>query len=172
MRKRRLELLRRTYRILDSVTPIEGDCGALCGARCCKGGDHDGMWLLPDEDLLLKGAGFLTVRSTDDGKYAICSGSCKRSLRPLSCRIYPYFPILRESRSGRISITAVPDVRALSTCALFSESAPEVTAKFRHAVRRVGRLLLRDPDLRAWMESTGDYIYDIASMRELLEQEK
>ncbi|MBE6935950.1 MAG: hypothetical protein E7458_05540 [Ruminococcaceae bacterium] len=164
--------MKRAYRILEQVTPIDGDCGTLCGARCCKGDEHDGMWLLPGEDALLKDAEFLTIRTALEGKYAICTGSCRRELRPLSCRIYPYFPMPEEGRDGELRIVPTPDLRALSTCALFRDSAPPVTPRFRHALRRVGRLLLRDPALRRWLISSGDYIRDVAAMRELLENAK
>ena len=78
------------------------------------------MWLLPDEDLLLKDADFLTIHETLEGKYAVCTGRCDRKLRPIACRIFPYFPLLFRTRAGTHSVKPMPDPRALATCALFS----------------------------------------------------
>ena len=45
------------YRLLDRVSPIDGDCGRLCGAACCTCGDAEkdgteedlGIYLYPGE---------------------------------------------------------------------------------------------------------------------------
>lgn len=169
MSNRRQELLRRINRILDDVTPLTCDCGSLCDARCCRGGDHDGMWLLPDEDMLLLDADFLTIRENAEGKYAICTGHCDRHQRPIACRMYPYFPMLYRARGNRYTVRTMPDLRALSTCALFGENAPALNPAFKRAVRRVGILMLRDRKLRAWLARMGDYIADIAQMHDMLE---
>lgn len=169
MGNRRLSILKRIYKILDGVTPVEGDCGALCRARCCKGGEHDGMWLLPDEDLLLKDADFLTIHETLEGKYAVCTGRCDRKLRPIACRIFPYFPLLFRTRAGTHSVKPMPDPRALATCALFHQDAPEISPAFQQAVRRAGMLMLQDRSIRGWLSNTSGYLFDVAQMRELLE---
>ena len=36
MGNRRLSILKRIYKILDSVTPIDSDCGELCRVRCVR----------------------------------------------------------------------------------------------------------------------------------------
>ena len=158
MGNRRLSILKRIYKILDSVTPIDSDCGELCRVRCCKGGDRDGMWLLPDEDLLLKDADFLTIHETLEGKYAVCNGRCNRNLRPIACRIFPYSPLLFRTRTGRHSVRPVPDSRALASCALFNTGAPEINAEFKQAVRRAGMLMLQDRCIRGWLDHTSNYI--------------
>lgn len=53
---------RAVYRLLDRVSPIEGDCGELCGACCCLAGQQAdrsgadaaemGIYLLPGEEQL------------------------------------------------------------------------------------------------------------------------
>ncbi len=169
MGNRRLSILKRIYKIFDDVTPIHGDCGGLCRACCCQGGEHDGMWLLPDEDLLLQDAGFLTIHETLEGKYAVCNGHCNRKLRPIACRMFPYFPFLFRTRAGTHGIKPMPDVRALATCALFDTDAPEVSPAFKRAVHRAGLLMMQDRMIRNWLTYSGDYICDIAQMRALLE---
>lgn len=47
---------RAIYRLLDHVSPIDGDCGKLCGAACCTSGDESaedlGIYLYPGEDAI------------------------------------------------------------------------------------------------------------------------
>ena len=169
MGNRRLSILKRIYKIFDHVTPIKSDCGELCCARCCQGSVHDGMWLLPDEDLLLKDADFLTIHETIEGKYAVCNGHCDRKLRPIACRMFPYFPFLFRTRTGAHHVKPMPDARALATCALFDVNAPEITPAFKQAVRRAGILMMQDHMIRNWMSYSSGYICDIAQMRVLLE---
>ena len=169
MGNRRLSILKRIYKLLDHVTPLNEDCGELCCARCCKGGDHDGMWLLPDEDLLLKDADFLTIHEALEGKYAICNGHCDRKLRPIACRIFPYFPMMFRTRAGTHSVKAMPDVRAMASCALFDADAPEIDPRFKQAVRRAGMLMLQDRCMRGWLDRNSSYLFDIAQMKALLE---
>ena len=41
----------RIYRLLDQVSPVDYDCGELCGAACCTCQDPDmGIYLLPGEE--------------------------------------------------------------------------------------------------------------------------
>ncbi len=170
MANRRHEMLRRIYRMFEGITPLSGDCGSLCGARCCQGGDRDGMWLLPGEEEILKNAGFLELHRTEDHTYVVCAGRCDRELRPIACRIFPYFPVPYRTRTGRFGVRAMPDVRALSTCALFEKGAPSVSPAFRRAVRRAGIVMLRDRRLRRWLRESGDFLQEIARVRALLDR--
>lgn len=169
MRESSLEYIARAMKILDNVTPLKTDCGTLCGGKCCQGGDHDGMWLIPGEEKFLKNAAFLNIKDTNDGKVAICSGSCDRELRPFSCRIYPYFPMV-VNRCGIERIRVVPDIRALNTCALFRENAPETTGEFKKTVARAGRILLRHPDTRQWLYDCSDFLQNLMELQAKLDQ--
>ena len=40
----------RARRLLADLTPLQTDCGALCGGACCKGDEGTGMLLFPGED--------------------------------------------------------------------------------------------------------------------------
>ena len=53
----RVSIRKRTYqaiyRLLNRVSPLDSDCGELCGAACCtkeKTGEEMGIYLLPGED--------------------------------------------------------------------------------------------------------------------------
>lgn len=39
----------KAYRMLEKLTPLQGDCGKLCGSRCCGGDDSRGMLLFPHD---------------------------------------------------------------------------------------------------------------------------
>jgi len=105
------------YRLLDRVSPLDYDCGQLCGAACCScGGDSEeedgtdfdmGLYLYPGED---------KIHDRNDGwcKWSVeqaeeydfpeswqgdiyfirCKTppSCPREKRPLQCRTYPLTP--------------------------------------------------------------------------------
>ena len=83
--------LNKLYELLADATPLRSDCGALCGAACCRGDEKDGMLLFPGErDYYIGREGFRIRRSGEyDAEYLVCEGSCDRNDRPLSCRIYP-----------------------------------------------------------------------------------
>ena len=44
---------RAIYRLLNMVSPVDDDCGRLCGSACCTSGEEDmGIYLLPGEEAL------------------------------------------------------------------------------------------------------------------------
>lgn len=161
---RSLRYIRRAYALLENRTPLKTDCGALCAGSCCKGDENTGMQLLPSEEELLKFADF-TIKSANDTQYCICSGHCDRTLRPFSCRIFPYFPIPIRLRSGRYTIRVLPDPRALAVCPLLRSESAEIDPHFLHAVARAGRELLKHPDTREWLLNVAEQIRSIAELQ-------
>lgn len=160
---RQIAILERARRMLGGLTPIPSDCGALCGASCCRGGD--GMWLLPGEAAFyedVRDPHFSVDPSEGNGDYGFlrCTydrGGCARDTRPLSCRIFPLFPMaVRDGRTGRYVIRVTVDPRAARVCPLLKTGSPDMDPRFRHAVERVGRLLLREPQMRSWLIETSD----------------
>lgn len=139
-------VLQQAKAVLERVTPLKHDCGAVCGAACCRGcdpqGGASGMRLFPGE---AAAAGFAAV-DTPEGRLLLCSGRCAREDRPLACRLFPLFPYLGED--GRIR--AVYDPRAYRVCPLvrLRERVP-LDREFVRAVRRAGRILAADEMLRA-----------------------
>ena len=135
-------VLQRAYALLENVTPLTTDCGGVCDGRCCReSADSEGMLLFPGEEVLLADAGY-TIRPAEGGYLLTCGGSCDRALRPLSCRIFPLFPILTEE--GRVK--AVYDPRGFRMCPLVRECAHvPLDREFVRTVRRVGRILMEDP---------------------------
>ena len=168
VKPRQRALLERARRMLADAVPTSGDCGELCGAACCRGGD--GMWLFPGEaDFYADTADphFSVDPSEGNGDYGFlrCThdgGGCDRDERPLACRIFPYFPMaVRSGRTGRYVIRAVVDPRAARVCPLLKTGSPVTDPRFRLAVRRAGRLLMRDRELRAYLIETSDCLTEL-----------
>lgn len=141
--------------LLAEVTPLRGDCGRLCGAACCESlpGEREatGMLLFPGEAALYEGAeGFRVVRSPA-GELLICSGRCDRTQRPLSCRMFPLLPVLRDD-----GVRAVRDERAKAVCPLWQAGKNGLSPAFVEAVRRAGELLRENPEQRAFLQRLTD----------------
>ncbi|MEG2570216.1 MAG: hypothetical protein RSA70_02165, partial [Clostridia bacterium] len=90
------------YAKIGNLTPISADCGVLCSARCCKGGEDAGMILFPGEEVFLKNKSFVKLTQRDMCGYrvwfAVCNGACPRANRPLSCRIFPLSPRYEDGK--------------------------------------------------------------------------
>ena len=146
----------RLYRMFDTVTPLKTDCGAVCGASCCKGDALTGMRLFPHEETKLK------TEENENGRFALCSGSCKREERPLSCRIFPLFPAL--TANGRIR--AVPDARAFHVCPLVRQYENVILdPRFIRSVERAGRRMARIEELRAFLTEITEEIGEVSALQ-------
>lgn len=144
---------------LESVTPLRGDCGRLCGKRCC-GGDGLGMELLPGEE---KSAPMEAFGEITNGVF-VCRGFCERRARPYACMIFPLFPLVREDENG-LKITAVNDLRAENVCPIASD---RLLPSFYAAVRRSAHILCEDPEIRSYLlEKTAEY-EEIEALKKLL----
>lgn len=139
------------YRMLRSLTPLPGDCGKLCNSRCCKGDKERGMLLFPHEGELLSHAGYEITRRSMGGRqveFAVCSGVCRRSLRPLSCRIFPFAPRL----DAQGSLLIKPDPRALPFCPLLSPEAKSyLNPVFLREVEDAFALLLQCHEMQRFL---------------------
>ncbi|MBE6769012.1 MAG: hypothetical protein E7549_08960 [Ruminococcaceae bacterium] len=135
------------YALLGDLTPLTADCGDVCGAACCKGGDNEGMLLFPDEAEHLR-CDDRVVRENGRELY-VCDGGCDRNKRPLSCRLFPLFPIVTES--GRVR--AVYDPRAYRVCPLVQlQDNVRLDRRFVRAVRAVGRQIAATPEGLAFLK--------------------
>ena len=154
----KVELYRRAFRLLGNFTPLKTDCGVLCGRRCCHGDADTGMLLFPGE------ATVLPVREAGGRRVAVCGGRCSRETRPLSCRLFPLFPV----PDGRGGLTAAADPRG-AICPLVRHAAQvRFSHRFRARVAAVGRLLLCDADCRAFLEHVWAEMADAEALRSSL----
>ncbi len=161
------KVIKKVYKILENVTPLKYDCGSLCGCECCKGDMQTGMVLFPGEEELLKNSTCFKVSETSDGKHlAVCSGSCDRNLRPISCRIFPLFPVKTENK-----IYVLDDPRAEGICPL-ARGEMTVDKKFVNAVYKAGKILAKNEETCAVLEILTDEIRDVLALRQMLFEER
>ena len=153
--------LNKLCELLENVTPLEGDCGALCGAACCKGGDRDGMLLFPGEKPFYEGKeGFPVWRLAEyDCDCVVCRGSCLRDERPLSCRIYPYFFYVNDAGD----VTVAPDVRAVGNCPLTGKGLA-ASPRFLRAMRLCAEVIRQDPELFAFVRDLSGLLVDFGPL--------
>ena len=163
---------REIYRLLDTVNPIDGDCGALCGAACCKL-DPDGelgMYLLPGEetahdrsdpwlDWSEEPAGDYELPASWTGSvyFVCCHGpaQCRREIRPIQCRTFPLAPHLTED--GRFCV--IIDNAELPYACPLTEHYERLNEEFILTTWRAWKLLLQD-------ERIYDMVYADSRFRE------
>ena len=137
--------------LLENRTPLAADCGQVCGHACCRcqGDEPCGMRLFPGEEALLRETEGMTLLPAEGGTLLVCGGRCRRSERPLACRLFPLFPYL-DAATGRIR--AVYDPRAYRVCPLVREHRRvPLERDFVRTVRTVGRLLAEEEEGRRFL---------------------
>ncbi len=146
-----LASVRAARALLMTATPLHGDCGRVCGATCCEGGDSDGMLLFPREEALYEDCAFGRTRRLpfalggQPARLFVCRGTCPREARPLACRIFP----ARFLPDGDIAM----DTRARGLCPIYASGLTGLAPSFREAARKAAGLLARDAECRAFLES-------------------
>ncbi len=143
------KIIEKCYDILRRETPLRFDCGKLCGGFCCKGDENTGMILFAGEEKFLDPS--IKIKENDGVKYAVCNGSCNRNKRPLSCRIYPLFPYIKEKNEKKY-IEVGLDFRA--KCPLTS-CEYKFNRRFVKTVGRAGKYLLLN-------EETAEPLFEIS----------
>lgn len=142
------EVLRKARELLADVTPLLSDCGAACGGACCHSlpGETTGMLLFPGEDAYYAELPGYRLIPTPQGTLLTCDGHCKRADRPLSCRLFPLLPLLRED-----GVKVATDLRSKAVCPLARQGKSALNPDFVATVRQVGRLLAEDDRQRAFL---------------------
>lgn len=150
------DIYKEAYRLLEKVTPLKVDCGQLCSGACCISEDNEaGMYLYPGEECMYKNvkapwlriepSAFLYGEEDKVTNIAICDGTCDRALRPLSCRIFPLIPYLKEDGAPEIII----DPRAKAMCPLAKTfTLADFEPEFVRRVKLIFGVLLRNKDVR------------------------
>jgi len=148
------------YKLLDMVSPINADCGELCGAICCTYADMAeteamGIYLLPGEEKVFEGAHELMDWQTDlaenydfpeswFGKiyFVRCKNPpcCLRSMRPIQCRTFPVLPYL--TAQGEL-VLIHNDLDLPYNCPLISEDI-RLSPPFLHATHTAWKHLAKD----------------------------
>ena len=131
--------------LLADVTPLNFDCGRICGGACCQP-DEDGqggMLLFPGEEALyrLLPDGFRLEQTNTPlprSTLLICDGVCDRKDRPLSCRLFPLLPTVSGVRMDR---------RGWAVCPLIDSGVHGLRPEFVDAVKEAGRILYDCPEV-------------------------
>ncbi len=156
------------YERLYHKTPLGFyNCGRLCDGLCCRG-DCKGMWLYPgEEELFADKEGFEVCETEGNYGYpmVICSGECDRAERPLACRIFPLFPIVREVE-GKLNFEVVYDPRA-NMCPLAAKKEP-LDPSFIKEVRKTARYLAKDKKILDYMLRVSEEILEILELQDML----
>lgn len=143
------EALIQARRLLADETPLKTDCGRLCAHACCHSlpGEETGMLLFPGEEETVRDNPGWILRPSAAGLLVICPGTCERTMRPLSCRLFPLLPVIREG-----GIRVETDLRAKAVCPLSRQRRDALSPAFVRAVASAGECLLRSPVQRAFLE--------------------
>ena len=134
--------------LLRDITPLRMDCGLVCGGACCRSlpGEQTGMLLFPGEEAHYQDKPGYTILRAPTGSLLVCRGSCDRADRPLSCRLFPLLPVLRED-----GVRVAMDARARAACPLAAQGVRGLSEEFVEVVRGAGQLLARDGTQRAFL---------------------
>ena len=142
------DILAQARALFDDLTPLRTDCGLVCGGACCQPleGENTGMLLFPGEEAYYAALPGYRLTGTEAGTLLTCSGQCERADRPLSCRLFPLLPLLRED-----GIKVATDARAKAVCPLARQGKAALLPEFVSAVREAGRILAQDDAQRVFL---------------------
>ena len=146
-----MEIFHRAYEAIGKTTPLTTDCGALCGAVCCKtdADGQGGVCLLPGEEACAAW-GEICHDSQMGAPMVMCSGMCDREKRPFLCRIFPLCPVL--GKSGKWTVRM--DARARAVCPLAASGLSGLDPDFVRGCARAMQILATDADgaefLKKW----------------------
>lgn len=80
------------------------------------------------------------------GTLLLCSGRCRREERPLSCRLFPLLPLVREN-----GVTLAMDRRGRGVCPLVRQGMEALDPAFVAAVAQAGETLLAEDEQAAFL---------------------
>lgn len=159
-----IESIRTLYKSLDYVTPLRRDCGKMCSSKCCKGTSHDGMLLFPGEEAVFQNNNDFNIYY--DERYGCncvsCNGSCSREMRPISCRIFPYFIYLKDDDKNTKPVVA-SDVRAIDFCPLLTKEN-KISKEFLRTLRIVASKMCRDEEIRKFLVRMTELLTDFKGL--------
>lgn len=163
---RAVDFYRLAYAPLRTVTPIAGDCGALCDGACCAVEEEiTGMYLFPGEEACIHPLPHWAALYDTDFQYGgktatlfTCTGTCERALRPLACRIFPLVPYLKPGKKLEIRM----DPRGRAMCPLTRLRVADLDPAFVRAVRCSMAILARNSQCRTFLYALADLLDDFA----------
>ncbi len=150
-----LAAVRAARQQLETVHPVKGDCGRLCGHACCLPDEtgENGMQLFPYEERLyhetIEGFPFRLVPDSTvlkTGTRLVCEGRCDRPNRPLACRLFPLrLRVNFDAAGDHPTVAAEIDPRAWAVCPLPEQARMNAfDPAFVKAVEATGNILVRN----------------------------
>ena len=153
--------IEKIYKMLDEVSPVNFDCGTLCGEVCCIYDEGDyinqnlALYLLPGEELMYEDSDCfdLYVMSSKDLDYphtwqddvflVECKNPphCDRRIRPIQCRTFPLIPHL--SKNSRLHLI-FDENEFPYECPLITDNI-KLNEDFIKVTYNVWKILIRDP---------------------------
>ncbi len=154
--------VRAAKEILKTVTPLNKDCGNICGKMCCgKSEAGDGMLLFPGEETLYKAnSGIFSVSAINRpffSYYIACNGMCDRSFRPLSCRFFPVIPFI-EQKNGQYIRGIRVDTRAWPICPLAESGLTGLSRDFVEKAKEAASVLLNCEEIMRYIVKLTNFI--------------
>lgn len=150
-------LVEKARQMLETVTPLKRDCGALCGAACCKDSDDGevlGMELFPGEKALYASkADWYKLYPAPGSCVFVCKTFCPREQRPLACRIFPLAPYVKN---GRLIVRMDP--RSAPVCPLFAHGKRGLDPAFVKTVTEAMTLLWENEAMRTYFKALTEQI--------------
>lgn len=166
------------YRLLDKFSPVNGDCGLLCGCACCIcddacspsnncAEDDLGIYLLPGEHKIFTGKEeFFRWEKLDSKDYefpdswrgnvyflhCLAAPYCRREIRPIQCRTFPLAPYLDENG---LFYMIYENSELPYDCPLITEKIP-LNENFIKATYTAWKHLLSDPLIYDLVESDSE----------------
>ena len=105
------------------------------------------MLLFPGEEAYYRGKAGFEVLEAAQGPLLVCSGSCEREERPLSCRLFPLLPVVRAE-----GVKVAMDARARAACPMAAQGVRGLFDGFVEAVREAGQALMEDEAQRDFLQ--------------------
>ncbi|MCL2766569.1 MAG: hypothetical protein FWD21_02675 [Peptococcaceae bacterium] len=147
------------YYLSNNVTPLNSDCGLLCGKLCCQPGKFIslGMYLYPGEEIMFTGKedwlewelrkpaeDYFPPSWKEPLHFIVCTKPCPRASRPLSCRFFPIAPHILPDNT----LLLIHETMSLSyQCPLILEDIP-LADGFVDMVGQCWQILLTDQRIR------------------------
>lgn len=160
--------LSEAYSLLEKTAPLgRFDCGQICGRACCTDKAGDSMELFPHESELYADKYDFEIKA---GEISLikCSSKCDRCDRPLSCRLFPLFPLVRKAENGTYEVKVITDPRARIICPLADLEVSRFDRVFVRSVRRAGLYLVRDEECAAYLEGLSDVLREYSELENAL----
>lgn len=154
------EVIKKIHQRLNHVSPLDYNCGKLCGEICCIYDDEDYsnddllIYLLPGEEDLYRKSETFELKHFDikeinypyswkDGVYTVkCLNppKCERQIRPIQCRTFPLIPHIDRNNHFYL---IYDDSQYPYRCPLIEENI-ELNKEFINETYKAWRLLLKN----------------------------